>query len=70
MFATSQIAYVFADSLNFIAATRYNLDIGVSDPLIYFLGGQFARFLEFSLSVFATFLIFSSLIPPGVESTL
>lgn len=70
MFATAQWAYVFADTLNFLAATRYNLDLGIPDPLLYFFGGQVARFLEFGLSFFASVLIFSALIPPGIESTL
>lgn len=70
MFALAQSVFVVADTLNFWAATRYNLIMGAPDPLLYLFGGQIAMFLEFGITFFATMLIFSKLIPPGIESTL
>lgn len=42
MFYVSQAAYVIAESLNLLAATRYNLYLGIPDPLMFILGGSIA----------------------------
>ena len=39
MYYASQFVYILADSLNLLAATRYNLYLGIPDPLLYFFGG-------------------------------
>lgn len=70
MYYASQTVYVVADSINLLAATRYNLYWGISDPLLYFFGGQLASILEMSIGGFAGLLIFAKIIPPGIESTL
>lgn len=69
MYALSMLIFLFSDFLNFVAATRYNLEIGIPDTVMYFLGGQLAVQFELSLIIFPTFMIFSKLTPPGIEST-
>ena len=52
MFYVSQSAYVIVESLNLLAATRFNLYLGIPDPIIYILGGSMADVFEIGFSLF------------------
>lgn len=54
VFYVSQTAYVFVESLNLFAATRYNLYLGIPDPLMYFLGGTVGEIFEGTFTFFAS----------------
>lgn len=70
MFAISQIVYVGAESINFLLATRYNLQLGIPDLVLYFMGGAIAEVFERGFSFFPSMIIISKMIPPGIESTM
>ena len=70
MYYTAQTIYVVADSINLFAATRYNLYLGIPDPILYLIGGKIAQMFEMGFTFFISLLIFSKIIPPGTESTL
>lgn len=70
MIMTSQMAYVFADSIGILVGTRYNKELGVSDLVCFLLSGSFAQILEKGFFFFTATLIFAMLIPAGIESTM
>jgi len=70
IFFISQIAYVVADAIGILAGSRYNLDLGIPDMILYILSGNFALIFEKGFSTFGCMLLFSKLIPIGVEATM
>ena len=70
MFATAQVIYVVAESLNLLQATRYNLRLGIPDIILFMLGGQIAGVFEGGFTAFPSIVIVSKMIPPGIESTM
>lgn len=64
------MAYVLANLICILAGTRFNLNLGIPDVLLYLLSGTFALNFEKGFSHFGCMLIFAKLMPVGVESTI
>ena len=70
MFAISQCVYVMAESVNLLLATRYNLELGIPDLALFYLGGAVASVLERGFTFFPSLVMIGKMIPPGIEGTM
>ena len=70
MFAIAQFTYIIGESINLFLASRHNLDLGIPDLVLFFLGGAIAGVIQRGFTFFPSIIMVSKMIPPGVESTM
>lgn len=61
---------MISDLLMILLATRYNLRMGISDVVLYFLSSNIAKHFDFGMFLFTNLIIFSKLTVPGIEATM
>lgn len=70
MFHLAQRVFVMSDAMAVIMALKWNTYIGIPTVVLYILSGKIASVLEGTFKGMPSYILFTKLVPTGVESTM
>lgn len=70
MFLVSQHIFVMAEAMGICMALQINKKIGIPNVVLYLLSGKVAQIFMMGFHAMPSYMIYSKLVPKGVESTM